>query len=520
MPWHSIQQTTAAGSRAFTDEHRKPEAVQETILKRILSTGAGTDFGRMHGFDDIHTIEAFRKRVPVRRYESYQPYIDRICSGASNVLTGEPVIAVESTGGSTGGAKYIPCTASSLQAYRSALFPWMTDLLKHRPGIMRGTAYWSISPALAVREQYIGVIQHGLPSDAAYFGADIAGSILETLAVPPETGSISDLGQWRLATLRRLLAADDLSFISVWSPTFIIELMQSLAGDFDGRQQLYTAGLSRKRIEMVRSAIVDGHIDTRMLWPRLDTISCWLDAGSQRYREKLALLFPGVYLQGKGLLATEAAVSIPLCGQLAPVLSLRSGFFEFENNGRYLLAHQLVAGEHYRLIMTTFSGLYRYDIGDRVRVEGHLESTPLIRFIGRDGATSDLCGEKLTDAFVTSQTRDIRGDAMLMPRIGEHRGYVLGLDRGQFTQSEAQNLVATIEQRLCVNPQYSYARRIGQLERLAALRVSHLWRRYTEFTCSSGRKLGDIKPAVLCLNTAFYEFIAGAQPVTGENTYG
>mgnify|MGYP000973600381 CR=1 FL=1 len=60
----------------------------------------------------------------------------------------------------------------------------------------------------------------------------------------------------------------------------------------------------------------------------------------------------------------------------------------------------LSSGSDYRLIVTTQGGLYRYDTGDRVCIRSMENGIPRLEFVGRDSLTSDLCGEKLTEAFV------------------------------------------------------------------------------------------------------------------------
>ena len=54
-----------------------------------------------------------------------------------------------------------------------------------------------------------------------------------------------------------------------------------------------------------------------------------------------------------------------------------------------------------------------------------------------------------------------------------------------------------VEQRLRRNPQYAYARRLGQLQPLRLIHIAKLFERYTEAHIKLGVRLGDVKPAVL-----------------------
>ena len=74
-----------------------------------------------------------------------------------------------------------------------------------------------------------------------------------------------------------------------------------------------------------------------------------------------------------------------------------------------MLPHELEDGRTYVVILTNGSGLYRYNIGDVVRVTGFLDRTPCIEFLHRAGATSSLTGEKLTEDQVTAAVSDAAG---------------------------------------------------------------------------------------------------------------
>ena len=55
---------------------------------------------------------------------------------------------------------------------------------------------------------------------------------------------------------------------------------------------------------------------------------------------------------------------------------------------------KLRKGNEYEVVVTTSGGLWRYRLGDRVLVDGFVQKTPSLRFLGRPGNVSDLFGEK------------------------------------------------------------------------------------------------------------------------------
>jgi hypothetical protein len=114
-----------------------------------------------------------------------------------------------------------------------------------------------------------------------------------------------------------------------------------------------------------------GPEDYQSIWPRLRLISCWADAHAALHAESLRQFLPRVPIQPKGLIATEAFVTLPFAGRHP--LAVLSHFFEFvDHRGDALLAHELKTGAEYRVVVTTGGGLYRYCMQDRVRVDGRV----------------------------------------------------------------------------------------------------------------------------------------------------
>ena len=91
------------------------ENVQRRLLNQYLRRNASTEFGKQHGFAAIKNWEDYRDCVPVRTYDEFRPWIERIATGESDVLTSETVSMLEPSSGSSGPEKWIPYTPA-LQA--------------------------------------------------------------------------------------------------------------------------------------------------------------------------------------------------------------------------------------------------------------------------------------------------------------------------------------------------------------------------------------------------------------------
>jgi hypothetical protein len=453
--WQQIAHAAEGEHIQFTKALKTPAAAQSHFLRNLLKTNADTEFGRAHGFHALSSPQDFQKAVPVTDHVGIEPLLRRALSGEINVITHAPVIACEETGGTSGGAKLIPYTQDSLRAFRSAILPSLFNLTQRRPGIATGLIYAAISPAARQPRNTAGGIPVGLPNDAAYLGHDLLQAFASLLAVSPGVAGLADVQEWRQATRQQLTQSDVLSFVSVWSPTFWMELTRDLEVD--------------------------------RLWPKLDTISCWTHGASAPFARDLKVLFPKVHLEPKGLLSTESPVTIAYGDEDGCLPALNSVFLEFmDESGRCFLVSELTAGQFYQVIITTPGGLYRYNTGDVVRCLVVNAGVPRLVFVGRAGNVSDMVGEKLDETFVINVLETLSVPARLVANATPRPHYELWL------QSPLQNAVELIEKRLCQNPQYEYARRMGQLAELVAIVRPDFW---TNF--ETGGRLGVLKPSVL-----------------------
>lgn len=490
-----LSRAVQGASKRFRAVLDDPGAAQREHLEALLARSRGSHFGKEHGFSSVTDAADFMQQVPIRNYDELLPWIDAAAAGERQVLTEDPVVAFEETGGSHSGGKLVPYTAAGLGEFQAGLHAWLDDLCMAVPGLDDGSVYWSISPACRTPRTTRSGMPIGMVSDAAYFGVDVAPHILQSLAVPPEVGRCVDIDEWRHRTLTHLLGRADLRMISVWSPTFLTELLACARAEVGALART----LEPQRAECVRAALTQAPPDYARLWPRLVVISCWDQATSAGHAAALRTAFPGVRVQGKGLLATEGLVTIPLHDQPHPVLALRSGYFEFRDAaGAVRTAEALEDEGEYELVITNASGFYRYAIGDRVKVRGYAGRTPMLEFCGRGPGAVDLCGEKLSEDFVLRilAGQHLRFAALAADRLAMR--YVLLVDVDEVAEDRVALLRRTTEQGLHRNPQYAHARSLGQLKPLAVARAVQPASRWTVLRLRRGQRLGDIKlPALM-----------------------
>jgi hypothetical protein len=247
------------------------------------------------------------------------------------------------------------------------------------------------------------------------------------------------------------------------------------------------------------------------IWPHLRVISCWGDCAAALALQYLRKRFPAVCIQPKGLLATESFVTLPFANHYP--LAVTSHFFEFiDSQGAVVPAEEVHEGEEYELVVTTASGLWRYRLGDRVRVTSWLTKTPSLKFLGRNGNVSDLFGEKLSEPFVAQALSEVFGNktprfALLAPDEDE-----LGCRYTLYIEGQPEsNSADVLDRALRQNPHYAYCRDLGQiLPPRIFLIDSRGFESYAAHQAANGARLGDIKPTLLSRTNGWSNVFSGA----------
>jgi hypothetical protein len=502
----------------YRNQLASPHTAQKHRLEYYIKRNSQTAFGKLHCFDKIQNYGDFIQRVPLGDYDSHSPWIERVRWGEAGVVTEEPIIRLVPTSGTTSAKKHIPFCESLQREFGAGVGAWLMDLLWQEPGILGGPHYWSITPAMnnsEVQDNGSGVVPVGFDDDTEYLGGFRKKLVQSILAVPTSVQEASSLEAFQYATLLFLLRCRDLRLISVWHPSFLIILLEALPAYWDQLlsdirsgtfsfihhfpEQIQSSLVSKPHGSLAQKLRGIGPHELGKIWPKLRVISCWGDGMAASSAGKIRTLFPGVMVQEKGLLATEALVTIPFSGKHP--LAITSHFFEFlDESGNVFLAGDLKREQVYEVVVTTGGGLWRYRLGDRVQVDGFIGATPSLKFLERTGGVSDRFGEKLSETFVNQVLDNLLGRdqgirfVLLAPE--QNSGgfcYTLYLE-GTVTEG----LGIRLDEKLSDNPHYKYARRLGQLQ---VPRIFQIERNgYESFAgrlAGKGTRLGDIKPTKL-----------------------
>ena len=493
----------------FHTSLRRPEEAQQWLLQNLIANLAATEYGRSLHIKADDRRDEFRAKTPVVTYDELSEWIERQKQREGRVLVNEPVLFYEKTSGSSGAAKLIPYTRSLQASFTRMVLVWLYDLLAKAPPLKTGKTFISVSPAFQQAEKTGHGIRVGLSDDADYLSGWAQALLKPFFLLPPDINRLQDTANFRHAVAALLIAEEGLEVVSVWNPSFLEILLdhisaqrESLVADLRrGRVDCEGLSFAFKPMRAERLALLaENPIDWPRVWERLQIISCWTSAQAAPAADRLRTLFPDVFLQGKGLLATEAPLTMPLVAAHGFVPLPAEVFYEFvDEAGRFFLLHELVAGREYDIILTQQGGLYRYRLGDRVRVSGFYEAAPCLEFVGRRDAVCDLVGEKLNERFVQRCLAHLSRQCdfqTLLPVLNEAPHYVLIVDDPGIEPP----LAAELEVLLRGAYHYRIARLLGQLHPLRLLVAPKAREVFYDHFVRRGLKLGDIKHRFLLTN--------------------
>ncbi len=420
----------------FIQKTRRTSAVQEQFLLDLLFAYQNTELGRSYKIGEIKTIGQFRERVPVLPYSSYEPLCDRIAQGEQNILTNDPVVFLNLTSGSTGQKKLIPVTKKFQNSLRQANLTsigFVHEALKSQGG--------KFGKLLATNSvQLIGTTSGGIDYGPASVGVLRMGKFVyeQLFAHPYETLQPADSLTRHYLCLLFALANPNLRGIGANFPMLVLRICNYL--------ELYTEDLIRDletgkiaswlnlepefRATLERQMVANprrakqlreiyksfGILTPKLAWSNLSFVVTARGGTSDFYFERFATYFGdtpgfgGVYSSAEGTFSINHALNTD-----GSILAIASGFFEFIPQDQWqtehpqtLLATEVKPGELYRILVTNYSGFYRYDIGDVVEVVGFYEQAPLLVFRYRRGGLLSSTTEKTTEFHVTQVMQELQ----------------------------------------------------------------------------------------------------------------
>jgi hypothetical protein len=512
----TTRRVTRIWFRRFDRAIHNSRSVQHRTLFQKLRRNEGSDFGEAHKFKGIRSIEEFRKRVPIADYAYYAPYIDRVKNGETTAMFG-PQTRVQMfamTSGTTAQPKYIPVTNEFLKEYRFGWMLWGIRCYDMHDAIYRlkvfqlcgdwtqfhteaGTPCGSISgltmqgQCRIVRERYCvpASLMKVYDADSKYYAA-------LRYSVPAPVGMAMAANPSTLINVARIANAE--------KETLLRDLHDGTLSDrfdipSDVRSVLMPLTNQRhpQRVRELEQIIAQtGTLYPKHFWPQLQVLCNWCGGSMGAYLRRYPEYWGNVPVRDIGLVASEGRMSIPLQdGTTGGVLDVLHNYFEFipeseidSESPTVLEGHELQEGATYYILLTTSSGLYRYNIHDVVRCVGFSGTAPVIEFLNKGSHYSSITGEKLSENQVCRAVEkslaelDVCLSAFtLAPCWSDPPYYTLMVEANQVRAARSEHeLITAIDRHLCLqNIEYDSKRRSRRLGPVTlSLLPAGTWDRY------------------------------------------
>ena len=407
-------------------------SAQQATLRRLLELNAGSRFSRQHGLDRVRSPEEFCQRLPVATFDDFRPWVEEVKAGRHDALLGDKnrLLMFSLSSGTTAGSKYIPITEAFLRAYRRGWQVWGIGTLDAHPGVNSrqivqitsdydrfrtagGTPCGSISGLVSAMQMRIVRSMYSIPLAVAKIADPVARyyAALRLSIADRDVGMVMTANPGTLIHLARLAEEH--------RETLIRDIAEGTLSDqfpvsADLRRML-APQTSRRNPRRARELAALAEFRPRDYWPETQVVAVWTGGTTSAYLPTVRRLYGNLPIRDHGLSASEGRMTIPLePGTSAGVLDLHSHYFEFIPEREYgssspvvLQAHELEEGQRYYILLTTSSGLYRYDICDVVRCTGFRGELPMCEFLHKGAHIGNLTGEKITEYQVVNAVRRV-----------------------------------------------------------------------------------------------------------------
>lgn len=362
----------------------RADEIQREQLRTLLTIAADTAMGRHFHYHELANLsdprEVYRRRVPLIEYEKIREIVMHMIAGEPNILwPGICTDYAQSSGTSGGKSKFIPITGRSLSH-------------SHYPGAADSVAFYLASN----------------PNSRMFSGKGmiLGGSFANELNLHNRAVHVGDLSATLISKINPLanlyrIPDKKIALMSDWSkklPALVKAGLRSNVTNISGVPSWFLAVIK----EMLRQRGTDNLHD---IWPNLEV---FFHGGISfaPYREIYKgmtdpdkMHFFETYNASEGFFGVQDRPDI----NTMLLLIDNDQYYEFINigdlNSNPVGIENLEKGKVYELVLTASNGLWRYRLGDTVRIE---DTDPVrITIAGRTKTFINAFGEELMEENAT-----------------------------------------------------------------------------------------------------------------------
>lgn len=513
---------------------------QGKTLRQILNYAKDSEYGKEHNFaallsikDDKELFVAYRKAVQVNDYEDLRPYINKHLQGGENILfPGKPKMYA-TTSGTTKEPKWIPITNEYFSnVYGKINKLWLWTLIKQSKYTFAGGVVSIVGKAIEGNAPDGTIV--GSVSGVSY--TQCPAFIKKAYTCPNEVFEISDY-KARNYCIFLLGLIRNTTLIVTANPSTVAGMQDNIIANYDQYVHDIETGTLNKDLDMpdyCRKAIeavltpnpkraqelkdIKAKYGTPLpkhYWPDMQVLNTWRSGNTKIYLDKITGTFPDqCKVPEFGYFASECRVGLVMNGKNDTTLFPHMHYFEFireedmeMENPEFLTIDQLEKGKRYCLYVTTWAGLYRYNMNDLVEVTGFQGTIPTIQFIQKVNGIITLTGEKLHERQFIAAVHEAESKLNMPCRffIGfadeKYSGYrfYYEFENQNVSQEEAEKFNKQVDEELKdINIEYAAKRNSFRLQDPVAYRLEQdAFEKFKARCVAEGARDGQFKLMLL-----------------------
>uniref|UniRef100_A0A2P2KCQ0 Jasmonic acid-amido synthetase JAR1-like n=1 Tax=Rhizophora mucronata TaxID=61149 RepID=A0A2P2KCQ0_RHIMU len=412
--------------------------IQRETLKKILEENGSSEYLQNLGLNGRTDQDSFKACVPLVTHKDLELYIQRIADGDSSaILTGKPITTLSLSSGTTQGKrKLLPFNDelmdTTLQIYKTSFafrnrefpigngkalqFIYGSKDGKTKGGLAAGTATTNVFRNSRYKNAMMAIQSQCCSPDEVIFGPDFHQSLychlLCGLIFHEEIQLVS-------STFAHSIVLAFRTFEESWE-----ELCNDIRkGELSSRITSPALREAMSKLLRPNPELAD------LIYDRCSNLSSWyglipelfpnvkyiygiMTGSMEHYLKKLRHyarelpLLSADYGSSEGWIAANVNPNLP--PEMATFAVLPNiGYFEFiplrdtaediYREPKPIGLTDVKIGEEYEIVVTTFAGLYRYRLGDAVKVMGFHNSTPELKFVCRRNLLLSINIDKNTE---------------------------------------------------------------------------------------------------------------------------
>ena len=323
---------------------KNPIKSQEKTLEWLIDNGAKTLFGKQHFYNEITGYEEFKEAVPIRDYEKFKIYIDRIISGENDIIwPGKPTYLCK-TSGTTSGVKYIPIFKNAIKTHtnpaRDSILQYIVNtgdinFIKGKQIFIQGSPILNIKNGIKVG-RLSGIVAHHVPF------------YLKSTSMP--TWEVNCMEDWeeKINAIVEQTCNENMTLIGgipPWVQMYFEKIKekkgQKVGDVFKNFSLFIYGGVSFKPYRKIFDELIGRKINTIEVFPASEGFFAFQDQIDND--SMLLVLNNHIYYE---FIKTDDLL---------------------KGKQNYISLSDVKLDENYSLIISTSSGLWRYNIGDTIQ---------------------------------------------------------------------------------------------------------------------------------------------------------